>query len=152
MPRARDLLNRFRPSGTPGAAGVAGVPTDHEAGPSEELAPLFAALAATERECRAVVDRAAADAQRIREDAEAEAVRLVAAARDGQPEERAAVVARLREHGTVEARAITEEAERRAAEVRAVAAARTAACVDDVVDAVRTMLAQPTGPDPRDAP
>ena len=152
MPRARDLLNRFRPSGTPGAAGAAGVPADHEAGASEELAALFAALAPTERECQAAVDRAAADARRIREDAEEEAVRLVTAARDRQPEERAAVVARQREHGAAEAAATTAEAERRAAEVRTLARERTAGCVEDVVDTVRALLAGPTGPDPRDAP
>ena len=152
MPRARDLLNRFRPSGTPGAAGAAGVPADHEAGAAEELAALFAALAPTERECQDLVDRAAADAGHIREEAEAEAVRLVTAARDRQPEERAAVVARLREHGEAEAAATTAEAERRAAEVRTVAGERTAGCVDEVVGTVRALLAGPAPPGPRDAP
>src|SRR6478736_3127383 len=101
MPRARDLLNRFRPSGTPGAAGAAGVPADHEAGAAEE---------------------------------------------------RAALVARLREHGEAEAAATTAEAERRATEVRTVARARTAGCVDEVVDTVRALLAGPASPGPRDAP
>lgn len=128
------------------------MPVDHEAGAAEELAALFAALAPTEHECQVLVDRAAADARRIREDAEEEAVRLVTAARDRQPEERAAVVARLRVQGAAEAEATAAEAERRAAEVRTLAQARTAGCVDDVVATVRALLAGPAGPDPRDAP
>ena len=140
MPRARDLLNRFRPSGTPGTAGVAGVPVDRTAGAAAELAPLLAALEPTERECQALLDRAEADARRIRRQAEQEAQQLVVEARERQSAERAAVVAELRDHRAAKAAATATEAERRAAEIRDLSAARTAGCVDDVVAAVRALV------------
>ena len=139
MPRARDLLNRFRPSGTPGAAGVAGVPADRTAGAAAELAPLFAALESTERECQALLDRTAVEARRIRRQGEEEAQRLVVEARERQSAERAAVVAELRDHRAAEGAATAAEAERRAAEIRDLSAARTAGCVVDVVAAVRAL-------------
>ncbi|GAA2154616.1 hypothetical protein GCM10009844_40690 [Nocardioides koreensis] len=142
MPRARDLLNRFRPSGTPGAAGAAGVPVDRTGGAAAELAPLFAALEPTERECQALLDRAADDARRIRGQAEEEAQRLVVEARERQSAERAAVVAELRDHRAARGAATAAEAQRRAAQVRELSAARTAGCVDDVVAAVRALAGE----------
>lgn len=97
MPPVRDLLLRFRPSGAPGAAGPAGVPVDVSAQWSAELAPVFAALAATEDECTAVASeglrradqaratmRTRADALRagLHQQAEAERAMAAAAAHD----------------------------------------------------------------------
>lgn len=143
MPRARDLLNRFRPSGTPGAAGAAGVPVDRAAGAAAELAPLFAALAPTERRCEELLTDAEADARRIRREAEEEAARLVAAARDRQSTERAAVLAELRARRSADAAAAADAAERQATEVRDRAEARMGDCVEDVVAAVRSLVATP---------
>lgn len=140
MPRARDLLNRFRPSGTPGAAGVAGVPVDREAGPAAELASLLAALAPTERACASLLEQARTDAQAVRRRAEQEAASRVSAAREQQGAERAAVVAELRERRAADADATKAEAQRRAAAVREQADARMAGCVEDVVDAVRALV------------
>jgi len=140
LPRARDLLNRFRPSGTPGAAGAAGVPVDREAGTADELAPLFSALAPTERECEALIAGAEADARRIRRRADEEAARLVTEAGERQASERAAVVAEVRDHRAAAAAAAAVDAERRAAAIRDRAASRTGACVDDVVAAVRAFV------------
>ncbi len=140
MPRARDLLNRFRPSGTPGAAGAAGVPVDRRAGAPAELAPLLALLEPTERECQALLDRAEAEAASIRRRAAEEAQRLVVEAREGQAAQRAAVVSELRDHRFVELAAAAAESERRAAEVRDVSVARMADCVDEVVEAVRALV------------
>lgn len=74
MPRVRDVLQRFRPSGAPGAATAAGVPVDRAHELAAELEPVFALLAETERECAVVRDRArlveagirARDAERAR--------------------------------------------------------------------------------------
>ncbi|HET8769051.1 MAG TPA: hypothetical protein VFM86_17125, partial [Pedococcus sp.] len=78
MPRVRDLLLRFRPTGTPGPAGPAGVPVDRSAELAAELAPVLAALAATEAECTALVEegRRAAGAKRAAAAARADALRL----------------------------------------------------------------------------
>jgi len=143
LPRARDLLNRFRPSGTPGAAGAAGVPVDRAAGAAAELAPLFAALAPTERRCEELLAEAEADARRIRREAEEEAARLVAVARDRQATERAAVLTELRARRSADAAADADAARRQATEVRARAEARMAGCVADVVAAVRSLVAAP---------
>jgi hypothetical protein len=140
LPRARDLLNRFRPSGTPGAAGAAGVPVDRTAGAPAELAPLLALLEPTEHDCRLLLEKAEAEAGRIRRRAEEEAQRRVVEAREGQASQRAAVVSELRDHRSVELDAEAAESERRAAEVRDVSAARMAGCVDEVVEAVRALV------------
>jgi len=143
LPRTRDLLIRFRPSGTPGAAGAAGVPLDRAAGAAAELAPLFAALAPTERRCEELLADAEADAGRIRREAEEEAARLVAVARDRQATERAAVLTELRARRSADAAADADAARRQATEVRARAEARMAGCVADVVAAVRSLVAAP---------
>ncbi len=52
------ILDRFRPAGAPGSAGVAGVPTLDVQGPEAELAPVFAALAPDVAACAEVVDAA----------------------------------------------------------------------------------------------
>lgn len=94
-PRVRDLLLRFRPSGSPGRAGPAGVPVDLPERLSAELEPLFGLLATTEDECSAIVedgrrraalvlrthaDRAAAVRAGMRERTEAERATSAAAA------------------------------------------------------------------------
>jgi hypothetical protein len=113
---------------------------DREEGAAAELAPLFAALAPTERECQALLARAAADARAIRLRAEEEASSLVSAARERQGPERAAAVAVLRDRGAADAAATAAGAQRRAAEVRELAEARMAGCVGEVVDAVRALV------------
>jgi hypothetical protein len=143
LPRARDLLNRFRPSGTPGAAGAAAVPVDRAAGAAAELAPVFAALAPTERRCEELLAEAQADARRLRREAEEEAERLVAVARDRQATERAAVLAELRARRSADAAAAADAARRQAVEVGDRAEARMAGCVADVVAAVRSLVAAP---------
>lgn len=64
MPKVRDFLDRFRPAGTPGAAGAVGVPADRQAGAEAELAPAFAVLAEIERHCTEVRERAQRQAAR----------------------------------------------------------------------------------------
>ena len=66
MPRVRDLLYRFRPSGAPGAATAAGVPVDRTAKLAAELDPVFARLADTEEECAAILAEGRRRAEDIR--------------------------------------------------------------------------------------
>ncbi|MDR6864782.1 hypothetical protein [Phycicoccus sp. 3266] len=78
MPRVRDLLLRFRPTGAPGPAGPSGVPVDRTGELAAELATVLAALAATEEECTALVEegRREAGARRAHAAARADAMRL----------------------------------------------------------------------------
>jgi hypothetical protein len=77
MPRVGDLLDRFRPAGTPGPAAAAGVPADRRAAAAEEeLAPVFTALADVERECTALHDAALAATRKRTEQAAHEAAAL----------------------------------------------------------------------------
>lgn len=62
MPRAPRLLRRFLPAGAPGPAGLAGVPADRAADAAAELAPVFAALAATESRCDEALEQGRRDA------------------------------------------------------------------------------------------
>src|SRR3954469_446622 len=91
MSRARDLLERFRPVGTPGPAGATGVPVDRARELAAELQPVFDALATTEAECAAVraAAQAEAEARRVRAAERARGV-LEAARRDTEAERTAA--------------------------------------------------------------
>jgi len=106
--RKRDLLRRFRLIAVPGAAGLAGVPSDREALLRDELAPIFGALSAVEDEATNVVARATADGSARRAHAAEEARRILDGAEDRAPSERVAA-----------AEAATTSAESEAAELRA---------------------------------
>jgi hypothetical protein len=96
MPRVRDLLYRFRPAGTPGSAGVAGVPVDHAADLAAELGPLFAQLAPTEAACAQIIAQAGHDAAAITENCRWQASELLRAARAGVDIQRTEAAARAR--------------------------------------------------------
>lgn len=117
MPRVRDLLYRFRPTGVPGAASAAGVPADRDAGLAE-LEPLLAQLATTERECANILERAHLDASEIRSRDDERARITVSAAGEQADAERAAAAARVRHRGKAESDAGLLAAEREAAELR----------------------------------
>jgi V/A-type H+/Na+-transporting ATPase subunit D len=75
MASARDLLERFRPAGTPGAAAPAGVPYDRGAALEDELRPVLALLSPTEERCAAQVHEAGASAEQVLAAAEEWALR-----------------------------------------------------------------------------
>ncbi|HKA69890.1 MAG TPA: hypothetical protein VKG85_12320 [Actinomycetes bacterium] len=81
MAGLRDMLDRFRRAGTPGPAGRAGVPVDRAAERAAELEPVLALVDPTSVECEWIRTHAAADADRIREQAATRAANLVATAR-----------------------------------------------------------------------
>lgn len=121
MASLRDTLDRFRPAATPGAPGRRGVPADRAAERASELAPLFEALAATERDAEEIRRRGAAEADRVRQDAHRRAEALVAEARVRAEASRADAAARARASADLEReRARTDAA--RVAEQRARAA------------------------------
>ncbi|MFD1659217.1 hypothetical protein ACFSL4_13640, partial [Streptomyces caeni] len=76
----RDLLARFRPTGTPGAAAT-GVPADRTAERAAELEPSLARLTEVQREAARIRAAAEREAGTIRRDAARQAAEIVAAAR-----------------------------------------------------------------------
>jgi cell division septum initiation protein DivIVA len=133
-----DLLNRFRPAGTPGAAARAGVPVDRAAEAAAELEPVLALLAEAESACAAVRERARQDAKDIGERARARADGLLAEARAQADSERAAAAARARARGQAESARLTGQAERRATARHGLAEQRMPWYVSRVVAMVRT--------------
>jgi len=137
VPRLRDILDRFRPAGAPGAAGAAGVPADRVAESTAELAPLFTALAATETECAAIRDAGRADAAKIRQTYADRADATVAAARTRTAAERATALTEITRRSDTEAADARARADREAADLRAAMAVRLPGFVDHAVALVR---------------
>jgi len=140
MPTARDLLQRFRPLGAPGAAAPAGVPADRIAERDHELQPLFDALAGTQEEAGRIRATAAVQARERHHRAEQEATAVLeAAGRDAaaaRAQASAAVVAR----GEEESRAVLAAADASAAAIARRATARYDDLVGQVVSRVRDPL------------
>ncbi|GHE13536.1 hypothetical protein [Streptomyces alanosinicus] len=133
----RDFLERFRPTGTPGAAAT-GVPADRMAERAAELEPALDQLTAVQQEAARI--RAAADeaAGRLRRDAAREAEGIVAAARERAPELRRQAAAPVLRDALREADAVRAAGDRAAAEVQERARERMPALVDRAVaDALR---------------
>jgi hypothetical protein len=140
MPGVRDLLDRFRPAGAPGAATGAGVPVDRRAGAEAELEPVFAALAATARECAGIRARARQEADRLTRSAAEQAELLVARARAAEQAERAAAASALRRDAQADLAAVAAAAERTADRVRREAEEHMPGLVAAVRDRVRAEL------------
>ncbi len=141
----RDLLDRFRPAGTPGAAAPSGVPVDRNRQREDELMPVLVLLAETEQESDAVRRSGRDRAEHARSEANAVAASTVATARDQAEAARAEAAAR--QHRINEARAADEmkAAHRRAGEIASTASERSPAVVDAAVQAVRAALLSPLG-------
>ncbi|QBJ96278.1 hypothetical protein ERC79_10095 [Rhodococcus sp. ABRD24] len=140
MPRSRDLLQRFRPVGTPGAAAVTGVPADRVAELSAELEPILALLAETTDEAQRIRDDAERDAAQRRRAAEEWARDRVESARRRVESERAAAAARVTERAGGESAATLAAAEQEADAVRNRGRARVPGFVDRIVASVRADL------------
>jgi hypothetical protein len=140
MPRVRDLLYRFRPSGVPGGASAAGVPIDRAATVAAELEPVFGQLSAVESECDGIRDDTGRDVATIK-DSHAGRARAIAAAATGRVgSERAAVVARMRDLASADAAAELSAARVEAAALRELAAERMPGYVERVVAMVREFV------------
>lgn len=152
MPRARDLLERFRPAGAPGGATAAGMPTDRVADAEAELAPVLAALAPTQSECAAIVATARAEAAALIARAKEQARSLDETTRQRLPAERAAAAARAvaadRELAASSAASVQEQLDHLLIHGRAV----IPGLVADVVRTVRATIEGPSGVGGADEP
>lgn len=148
MPGVRDLLDRFRPAGAPGPAGIAGVPADRQDSVAAELKPVFAALAEVEEECERLRRDAARAAARHADAADAQAHALVAGARNGAGAERAAAAARVREDAAAEVAHLEASAAGEADEIRRRNAHRRPWLLSQVIERVRADLAALDGGGP----
>lgn len=140
MTRSRDLLERFRPAGAPGAATPPGVPAERGASVRDELTPVLALLAPTEAEVEAVQEEARANAARISADASNRAAALAAQAHERADEARAEASARARRRRDEATSAELDRSSREAEQLRTAARPRLAAVVASVVSAVREEL------------
>jgi hypothetical protein len=140
--RPRDLLNRFRPAGTPGAAARPGVPADRVTEAAAELGPVLDLLAAVEAECDRLRKDGRRDAEETRAAAREQAAALVASARTRADSERAVSAARARTRSGAETAKLLEDAARQAAGLRELAEARMPAYVTRVVAMVRAAGAE----------
>ena len=103
MPRWQNILDRFRPAGTPGAAGRPGIPADRSADAVAELTAMLALLDDAQEEAARTRQGATERAQEIRRAAHRQAAELVAKARDDAQSVRAQSEAdALREAGADE--------------------------------------------------
>lgn len=93
MARGRDFLERFRPVGTPGAAGRRGVPADRVADLAAELEPVLALLDDTQAECAALRRQGEEHAAARRAQAQAQAAAVLADAGARSDDARAAAAA-----------------------------------------------------------
>jgi len=143
MASARDLLERFRPAGTPGAAAPAGVPYDRGAALEDELRPVLALLSPTEERCAARVHEAVASAEQIRADAVARGAALLAGARLQAEVARAEAAEALQRRSDEEAAAEMGRAAQAAGEVRARARHRLPELTARVLAATRAALSAP---------
>lgn len=140
MRTPRDLLDRFRPTGSPGAAGPAGVPVDRSALLREELLPVLALLADTEQECARTVTDAEQTAERLRADADGAAAATLAQARADADAARAAAAAQQRRTSDELAIADLKQAESEARRIRTVSPDREAPLVAAALHRAETLL------------
>lgn len=126
----RDFLTRFRPVASPGRAAPGGVPADRSAELRAELAPPLALLEQAEADAQSVRERAdAAVAARLHE-AEVLAEEIVAEAREEARQVRELAAERSLRAAEAEATELVAEAEREATSVRHRARRRTPALTE----------------------
>ncbi len=152
MPGLRDVLQRFRPAGAPGAATAAGVPVDRRADVAAELEPVFAALAGVQQECAQVRADGAQRASRLRTEAADESRAILVRARGEIAAERARAAAQRVHDAEQELAGIDAAADRSAEEVRRRTALRLPGLVERVVDRVRGELAEVAPDEPAEVP
>lgn len=142
----RDFLERLRPSGTPGAPSVAGVPADRVAERSTELEAVFALLEDVQAEVGRIGSAADREARRRREEARQQAEATVAEARRLAEAERAAAAASAQAGAAEQVRAIHADAQSRASTIADEARSRRADLVAHVVEQARAeLLGVPAG-------
>lgn len=140
MPQWQDILDRFRPAGTPGAAGRPGIPVDRSADATAELTAVLTLLGDAQGEAARTRQAAVDRAQEIRLNAHRQAAELVAKARDDAETVRAQSEAdALREAGADEDD-MRRQTEAKIAQLRQRADERLAHDVDIVTAQAREWL------------
>lgn len=140
MARLRDLLDRFRPVGAPGAPSAVGVPADRSRELTAELDPVFTALAPVEGECADLRVAATATAEQRRSTAARQAESVRADARARALAVRAEAAAEAQQGALAEAAALRARAEQQQQALRARAADQMPAFVEQVLTAVRAQI------------
>lgn len=139
MPSTRDLLQRFRPAGAPGAATATGVPADRNDERAAELAGVFALLEETVAEAERVREAGTVQAQQRRDRAREQALATVAQARLDAEVLRTQTVAEARDAIATAGRLSSEAAEQRGQEIEREAVGARGQDVIRVVAAVRDL-------------
>lgn len=140
MPQWRTVLDRFRPAGTPGAAGRPGIPADRSADAAAELTAVLALLDEVQEEAAHTRQAAADRAQEIRRAAHREAADLLAKARDDAEAVRAQSEAEALGEASADEEDMRRRAEAEIAGLRRRAEDRLARDVDAVVGEARAWL------------
>ncbi len=143
MPASRGFLDRFRASGTPGAAAGAGVPADRVAERDAELAAVFDRLAPVEKQVEKIRRDARARAEDRRTAAAAQAQRILAAARQGADADRRDAAARVAALADAETHQALEEADRAASAIAEHAEQVVPRLADEVLADVASRLGVP---------
>jgi hypothetical protein len=131
--RPSDLLRRFRLMAVPGKAGIAGVPLDHAAALREELAPVFAALRATESRASDGVSRATAEGESRKASAALEAQHVLHEASQAQPATRAAAATAAESEATAASFELRDSADKEVERINHEATMKIRPVVDELV-------------------
>lgn len=136
----RDLLERFRPSGSPGPPAMSGVPADRVSERSAELEPVFALLADVQAEAAQIDADATREARHRRERAAEQARAILAEAGRLADAERARAAAAAQAGAAEQVGSILRDAQRAAESLAEQAHARRAEFVADVLRHAREEL------------
>jgi hypothetical protein len=142
VPSTRDLLQRFRPAATPGAATATGVPADRRNERAAELAAVFGALESTVAQADRIRLASIAEAQQRRDRARQVAVARVARARLDAETLVAQGVADARDGVVASSQESRAAAEQRAREIEQEADRTRSDDVAAIVAAVRSLALQ----------
>ncbi len=140
MPQLRNVLDRFRPAGTPGAAGRPGIPADRSADAAAELTEVLALLDDAQEEAARTRQAATDRAQEIRRTAQRQAAELVAKARHDAESVRAQSEADALREADADEDNMRSQTEAEIARLRQRAGERLAHDADTVAAAARGWL------------
>jgi vacuolar-type H+-ATPase subunit H len=117
----------------PGKAGIAGVPVDHAAVLREELAPVFAALRATESRTSDIVSGATEEGESRRANAALEAQHILHEASQAEPAARATAAAAAQSEATAAGLELRSSADKEVERINREATMKITPVVDELV-------------------
>ena len=143
MPALATFLDRFRPAPAPGRAGPVGVPSGTRLNSADELAPVFASLAAVEAECAAIRADAVRRAEEVGRAASEQVATMDLQAAAAAETARVTAAATARAAAEADRADELSEAHARATETYASGLARISTLVAAAVDRVRALGTEP---------